>query len=61
MSAGKGDRPRHIFSEKYRNNYDDIFRKKKTLTPNPEYATASHELNIQTGQLEPRLKPPTKN
>jgi len=28
--AGKGDRPRNCFSEKYRKNYDDIFRKNKT-------------------------------
>lgn len=24
---GKGDSPRNIFSEEYRSNYDDIFRK----------------------------------
>ena len=28
MSAGKGDSPRNCFSETYRDNYDEIFRKK---------------------------------
>jgi hypothetical protein len=28
MSAGKGDSPRNCFSETYRENYDNIFRKK---------------------------------
>ena len=28
MSNGKGDSPRNIFTETYRQNYDDIFRKK---------------------------------
>ncbi len=27
MSAGKGDSPRPINGEKFRDNYDDIFRK----------------------------------
>ena len=27
MSNGKGDSPRNCFTEKYRNNYDEIFRK----------------------------------
>lgn len=27
MSAGKGDKPRKVDGEKYRNNYDKIFRK----------------------------------
>ena len=26
---GKGDRPRNNISKQYRDNYDDIFRKKK--------------------------------
>lgn len=30
MSAGKGDAPRNCFSETYRENYDNIFRKKNT-------------------------------
>jgi hypothetical protein len=29
LSAGKGDAPRNCFSEEYRNNYDEIFRKNK--------------------------------
>jgi hypothetical protein len=28
MSAGKGDKPRKVDGEKYRSNYDRIFRKK---------------------------------
>lgn len=28
--AGKGDLPRHVDGEAYRNNFDDIFRKKPT-------------------------------
>ncbi len=28
MSAGKGDKPRKVDGEKYRSNYDQIFRKK---------------------------------
>jgi hypothetical protein len=28
MSAGKGDKPRPVDGEKFRNNYDKIFRKK---------------------------------
>ena len=28
MSNGKGDSPRNIFTESYRENYDHIFRKK---------------------------------
>jgi uncharacterized protein YfkK (UPF0435 family) len=27
MSAGKGDKPRKVDGEKYRSNYDKIFRK----------------------------------
>lgn len=27
MSAGKGDTPRNCYTEQYRNNYDEIFRK----------------------------------
>ena len=29
MSAGKGDKPRPVDGEKYRANYDTIFRKRK--------------------------------
>jgi hypothetical protein len=32
--AGKGDRPRNCFSNKYRNNYDLINWKKKESTNN---------------------------
>lgn len=28
MSAGKGDKPRPVDGEKFRSNYDKIFRKK---------------------------------
>jgi hypothetical protein len=28
--AGKGDLPRHVDGKAYRNNFDDIFRKKPT-------------------------------
>ena len=27
LTSGKGDAPRNCFSEEYRNNYDEIFRK----------------------------------
>lgn len=29
--AGKGDKPRNCFSEKFRKNYDDIFGKRTTI------------------------------
>jgi hypothetical protein len=29
MSAGKGDKPRPVDGDKYRENYDRIFEKKK--------------------------------
>jgi len=32
MSAGKGDKPRKVDGEKYRSNYDRIFRKKVKKT-----------------------------
>jgi hypothetical protein len=32
MSAGKGDKPRPIDRKKYDENYDRIFRKKRTIT-----------------------------
>ena len=32
MSNGKGDKPRFYPNEQYRNNYDNIFRKKKDNT-----------------------------
>jgi hypothetical protein len=31
MSAGKGDKPRKVDGEKYRSNYDKIFRKDNFL------------------------------
>jgi hypothetical protein len=31
MSNGKGDTPRNCYTEKYRNNYDEIFRKSNRL------------------------------
>jgi hypothetical protein len=30
--AGKGDLPRHVDGESYRNNFDEIFRKQKEFT-----------------------------
>lgn len=33
--AGKGCSPRRVKGEKWRNNYDDIFRKPKPATPKP--------------------------
>lgn len=32
MSAGKGDKPRQLDGDKYRSNYDNIFRKDETKT-----------------------------
>ena len=31
MSAGKGDKPRKVKGDKYRKNYDRIFKKKSEL------------------------------
>ena len=31
MSAGKGDKPRKVKGDKYRKNYDRIFKKKLKL------------------------------
>jgi len=44
MSAGKGDKPRNCFSQKYRDNYDSIDWNKKNdknqinidVTPSPK-------------------------
>ena len=33
MNNGKGDLPRHVNGEKYRSNYDQIFRKKDNNQP----------------------------
>jgi hypothetical protein len=33
MSAGKGDSPRPVNGDAFRDNYDDIFRKKETTEP----------------------------
>ena len=30
--AGKGDLPRHVDGEAFRNNFDDIFRKQREFT-----------------------------
>jgi hypothetical protein len=35
MSAGKGDKPRPVDGEKYRANYDAIFRKRKPASGKP--------------------------
>lgn len=45
MSAGKGDTPRPVNAEKYRKNYDAIFRKTKDFIK--EYDQA-----IKDGRLE---------
>jgi hypothetical protein len=31
MSNGKGDTPRNCYTEQYRNNYDEIFKKSSRL------------------------------
>jgi hypothetical protein len=36
MSAGKGDKPRKVDGEKYRSNYDRIFKKKKSAEKGEE-------------------------
>jgi hypothetical protein len=33
MSAGKGDKPRPVDGQKFRSNYDDIFRKNEQANP----------------------------
>ena len=33
MSAGKGDKPRRVNGDKFRSNYDSIFRKKGKEKP----------------------------
>lgn len=38
--AGKGSLPRHVKGEDYRNNYDNIFRKKKEAEVYPEWVCA---------------------
>lgn len=50
MSNGKGDAPRSIFSENYRSNYDDIFRKKpldgkQTTSNNTEQKDKTYDKN----------------
>jgi hypothetical protein len=46
--AGKGDLPRHVDGEAYRNNFDDIFRKK------PTYAELlkKHDTAISEGKFD---------
>jgi hypothetical protein len=46
--AGKGDLPRHVDGEAYRNNFDDIFRKK------PTYAELlkEHDTAISEGKFD---------
>jgi len=34
MSAGKGDKPRKVKGDKYRKNYDRVFKKKILKEPN---------------------------
>ena len=34
MSAGKGDKPRKVKGDKYRKNYDRIFKKNKEFKSN---------------------------
>jgi hypothetical protein len=41
--AGKGDKPRNCFSQKYRDNYDSINWNKKT--PKNKYANLSKPLS----------------
>jgi hypothetical protein len=36
-SNGKGDKPRNCFSQQFRENYDQIFRKEKPMNFNQEY------------------------
>ena len=45
MSAGKGDRPRNCYSNQFRNNYDEIFRK-----PKKNRNVEAH--NVETSQQE---------
>jgi len=46
--AGKGDLPRHVDGEAYRNNFDDIFHKK------PSYAELlkKHDEAVSEGKFD---------
>lgn len=37
--AGKGSLPRHVDGGKYRDNYDEIFKRKKPLPPTEQETT----------------------
>ena len=45
MSAGKGDKPRPVDGDKFRSNYDAIFRKGKDKRQKDKKNTASHRRN----------------
>lgn len=40
MSAGKGDKPRPVDGDRYRANYDAIFRKRKPASGEPSGKTS---------------------
>jgi len=46
--AGKGDLPRHVDGEAYRNNFDDIFRKKPTFAE----LLKKHDTAIEEGRFD---------
>jgi len=46
--AGKGDLPRHVDGEAYRNNFDDIFRKKPTFAE----LLKKHDKAIEDGRFD---------
>lgn len=48
MSAGKGDKPRPMDRKKFDDNYDRIFRNKKTVDEN----THKKDLHQCTSQLK---------
>jgi hypothetical protein len=48
--AGKGDLPRHVDGEAYRNNFDGIFRKQKEFTYNE--LLKLHDAAVEAGQFD---------
>jgi hypothetical protein len=46
--AGKGDLPRHVDGSAYRNNFDDIFRKKPTY----EELLKKHDEAVSEGKFD---------
>ena len=52
VKNGKGDSPRNCFSEEYRNNFDNIFRKNKDL----EFKNCVDELEKATKRVSKNIE-----